>query len=50
MLLTSAKPSIDDVVWICGGLGARKGARIGRLESVPIGGEYHEKRWKNEYK
>jgi hypothetical protein len=40
----SGKPSIDDVVWIFDELGASKRARLGRLESVPIGEEYDEMR------
>jgi hypothetical protein len=44
MLLPSAKPGNDDVVWICDELGAPKGARLGSLESVPIGEKYDETR------
>jgi len=42
MLLTSVEASMDNVVWISDELGAPKGTRFGRLESVPIGEEYEE--------
>jgi len=42
MLLTSAEPSIDEVVWMGDELGAPKGGRIGRRESEPIVEEYDE--------
>ena len=42
MLLTSAEPSIDEVVWMGDELGAPKGGRIGRRESEHIVEEYDE--------
>ena len=45
MLLTSTEPSMHKVVWMGEELGAPKGARVGRRESVPIVEEYDEMTW-----